>query len=168
MDPKSNAPVWLKTAETCIGVKEYPGSATNPLIARWAGKVSKFLGIKYDGDHVPWCGLFATYCVAENGFVPPSIAIRASEWGKWGVALAKPSPGAIMVFTREGGGHVAFYVSEDADYYHVLGGNQGDAVSVTKIAKNRCSAIRWPAGIPLPTHGPLVKKFDGKVSTNEA
>lgn len=164
----ADLPSWVLTAQTCIGVKEYPGAPNNPLIMRWATKVGKFLGAKYDGDHVPWCGLFAAFCVTENGIIPPSIAVRASEWAKWGVALKKPSPGAVLVFTREGGGHVGFYASEDANFYHVLGGNQGDAVSVVKIAKSRCSAIRWPAGVPLPTKGPLVKVFDGKVSTNEA
>jgi uncharacterized protein (TIGR02594 family) len=158
----------MLTARACIGVKEYPGAQNNPLIMRWATRAAKFLGIKYDGDHVPWCGLFAAYCVVENGLIPPGIAIRASEWGKWGVALAKPSPGAVLVFTRQGGGHVGFYVSEDASYYHVLGGNQGDAVSVVKIAKSRCSAIRWPAGVALPKTGPVFKALDGKASTNEA
>lgn len=168
MDKKSSEPVWLKTAQASIGVKEYPGAANNPLIMRMATKAAKFLGIKYDGDHVPWCGLFASYCMVENGFIPPSIAIRASEWAKWGVALSKPAPGAVLVFTREGGGHVGFYISEDAQYFHVLGGNQGDAVSIIKIARDRCTAIRWPKEIPLPTKGPILKKFDGKVSTNEA
>lgn len=168
MPNKSSEPVWLKTAEAQIGIKEYPGAASNPLIMRWAAKVSRFLGVKYDDDHVPWCGLFATFCMAENGFVPPSISIRASEWAKWGVALSQPAPGAVLVFTREGGGHVGFYVSEDAETFHVLGGNQGDAVSITRIAKNRCSAIRWPANYGLPKGGPVVKKFDGKISTNEA
>jgi uncharacterized protein (TIGR02594 family) len=159
---------WMDVAKSHVGLKEYPGAGSNPLIMQWAKKLGKVLGIAYTDDSVPWCGLFAAHCMADAGITPVAIAVRASAWEKFGVALAKPSYGAVMVFTRAGGGHVSFYVSEDADTYHVLGGNQGDAVSVTKIAKNRCSAIRWPAGIALPTGGPIIKKFDGKISTNES
>lgn len=161
-------PKWLKIAEPLIGTKEYPGAKNNPTIMQWASKLGRVLGITYTGDSVPWCGLFAAHCMKESGFTPPPIAVRASEWGKWGVKLSKGCPGAVLVFTRSGGGHVGFYVSEDSVHYHVLGGNQGDAVSVTKIAKNRCTAIRWPANYPAPTRGPVVRVFDGKVSTNEA
>ena len=31
----------------------------------------------------------------------------------------------------------------------VLGGNQGDAVTITRIAKSRCIARRWPPGRPV-------------------
>lgn len=163
-----NNPVWMNTANAMVGTKEYPGATSNPKIMQWAAKVGRFLGVKYDGDHVPWCGLFAAYCMTENGVLPPSIAVRASAWSTWGQALAKPAFGAVLTFTREGGGHVGFYVSEDATTYHVLGGNQSDMVNVTKIAKGRCSAIRWPAGMALPTTGSVVTKRDGGVSKNEA
>ena len=106
--------------------------------------------------------------MVENGLNPPSIAVRASAWGDWGTKLTRGTPGAILVFTRSGGGHVGFYVSEDAATYHVLGGNQSDSVSITKIAKDRCTAIRWPAGVPAPTAGPVVKQFNGRLSTNES
>ena len=42
-------------------------------------------------------------------------------------------------------GHVALYWAEDEDHYHILGGNQSDAVSITKIAKSRFLGARWPA-----------------------
>lgn len=161
-------PKWLRVATPLIGTKEYPGAQNNPLIMRWAKGLGRVLGITYTGDSVPWCGLFVAHCMQESGFTPPPIAVRASEWGKWGSKLDRGCPGAILVFTRSGGGHVGFYVSEDSAYYHVLGGNQGDAVSVTKIAKNRCSAIRWPPGAPASKIGSVVRTFDGKVSKNEA
>lgn len=161
-------PTYMDVASAAVGVKEVPGTANSPTIMRWAAKVGRFLGIKYDGDHVPWCGLFAAYCVSEKGLTPPSIAIRASAWGSWGVALSKPVYGAVLVFTREGGGHVGFYVSEDSQYYHVLGGNQSNQVSVMKLAKNRCTAIRWSSQLPKPKGGPIVRNFAGPTSTNEA
>lgn len=161
-------PAWMLTARACIGVKEYAGAQNNPLIMRWATRAAKFLGIKYDGDHVPWCGLFTAYCVIENGIIPPSIAVRASAWSTWGVPLVKPAFGALMTFSRKGGNHVGFYVSEDETTYHILGGNQSDAVNVTRIAKTRLTAIRWPSGRRLPTTGPITAKLGGRVSNNEA
>lgn len=163
-----NIPTWMTTARAAIGTREIPGHTSNPLILRWAAKVGKWLGMSYNDDDVPWCGLFAAYCMIENGFIPPSIAVRASSWADWGIPLSKPSPGAVLVFTREGGGHVGFYVSEDAQNFHVLGGNQSNSVCLTRIAKNRCAAIRWPAAYGLPTVGPVVAQFTGVISTNEA
>lgn len=161
-------PAYMDTATAAIGTKEVPGTANSPVIMKWAAKVGRFLGIKYDADSVPWCGLFAAYVVAEHGLTPPPIAVRASAWAAWGIALQKPAFGAVLVFSREGGGHVGFYVSEDATHYHVLGGNQSDKVCVMKLAKNRCTAIRWASQLPKPKGGPIVRAFGGPTSTNEA
>jgi hypothetical protein len=53
-----------------------------------------------------------------------------------------------MVFWRESinsyKGHVAFYAGEDETHYHVLGGNQSQTVSVTRITKQRFIDSRWP------------------------
>jgi len=55
---------------------------------------------------------------------------------------------------------VGFYVGEDATHLHVLGGNQGDAVSITRIPKDRLSEMRWPEGFPLPK--PQIVLLDAK------
>ncbi len=159
---------WVTTAKNCLGLKEYPGAPSNPAILNWAKRVGRYLGAKYDDDHIPWCGLFTAFCMVENNIIPPSVAVRASAWGTWGQALTVPHFGAVLVFTREGGGHVGFFVGHDETTYHVLGGNQGDKVCVTRILKSRCAAIRWPAGLPLPTGpAPAYSVFNGAVSTNE-
>lgn len=142
-------PKWLAHARTLIGTKEYPGKPSNPVIMTWAKKLAKFLGIKYTDDSIPWCGLFVTECMVEVGIMPPKVPVRASSWAKWGQPLKNPVPGAVLVFTRNGGGHVGFYVSEDYKYFHVLGGNQSDAVNIAKIAKDRLTAIRWPESQPV-------------------
>lgn len=134
----------------------------------WAAKVARFLGVAYTNDDTPWCGLFAAWVMNEHGLKPPKIAVRASAWSDWGQALVHPTPGCIITFTRQGGGHVGFYLSEDAESYHVLGGNQSNAVTITKIAKNRVSAYRWPAEAARPTSGRVRKVFTGKLSINEA
>lgn len=144
-------PTWMPYARTLIGVREVPGKGNSATIMAWAKKLgAKILGITYAADAVPWCGLFAAHVMDHVDIAPPPIAVRASEWGKWGRKLLSPRPGCILTFTREGGGHVGFYVGEDDTHFHVLGGNQGDAVSVTRIAKARLSEMRWPFGVTLP------------------
>lgn len=165
-------PAWLVAARAKLGTREAPGAANNPTILGWARRLGvKVLGIPYNADATPWCGLFAATCMAEAGVSSPLIAVRASAWSTWGQRLRpeRVSPGAVLVFQRQGGGHVGFYVGEDPDAYHVLGGNQGDAVTIARIAKSRCVAIRWPKGEPVhgkPVH--LSTRPGVPLSTNEA
>lgn len=145
-------PAWLVAARAKLGTREAPGAANSPTIMGWAKRLGvKVLGIVYNADSVPWCGLFVAQCVSEVGLVPASIAVRAKSWATWGANLDadKLAPGAVLVFERPGGGHVGFYVGERSDAYRVLGGNQGDAVTETWIAKGRCVARRWPRGVPV-------------------
>lgn len=143
--------IWMTYARSLIGVREVPGAGNSATIMGWAKKLgAKILGITYAADSVPWCGLFCAHVMDHAGIKPPAIAVRASEWGKWGRQLVAPRPGCILTFTRAGGGHVGFYVGEDDTHLHVLGGNQGDAVSITRIAKSRLSEMRWPNEIALP------------------
>ena len=145
-------PGWLKAARKKLGTREASGSANSPAILAWAKRLgTKVLGIIYNADSVPWCGVFVAYCLKEDGVEPAGIAVRATSWSTWGQALRaeRLAPGAVMTFERPGGGHVGFYVGEDAEAYHILGGNQGDAVTIARIAKYRCVARRWPTGRPV-------------------
>jgi uncharacterized protein (TIGR02594 family) len=158
-------PKWLAVARAQLGVREAAGPASNPKIMGWAKAVGRALGITYSDDSVPWCGLFAGYCVTQASYVPPPVAVRASAWSEWGEACS-PMLGCILVFKRQGGGHVGFYLGEDKTAYHVLGGNQSDAVTVARIAKDRCVAVRWPRGYPKTK--PVLMDATGKLSENEA
>jgi len=68
----------------------------------------------------------------------------ARSWLDWGKEVDRPCPGCIAVFTRGGGGHVGFYVGETAETVKVLGGNQGDQVSVREYPKSRLLGYRMP------------------------
>jgi uncharacterized protein (TIGR02594 family) len=130
-------PAWLRAARAKLGTREAAGAANSPTIMGWAKRLgAKVLGTIYNADSVPWCGLFVATCVAEVGLPTVPIALRAASWAAWGFPLAadRLSPGAVLVFQRPGGGHVGFYLGEDAAAYHVLGGNQSDAVTITRIA----------------------------------
>ncbi|WP_076071704.1 TIGR02594 family protein [Sphingomonas montana] len=146
---KALEPAWLRHARSLLGTREAAGAANNPTIMAWGLLLgAKVLGIVFNADSVPWCGLFVARCMHAAGLPSAPIALRAKAWAAWGVNLAadRLSPGAVLVFERPGGGHVGFYVGEDATAYHVLGGNQGDRVSVMRLEKSRCIARRWPRG----------------------
>lgn len=145
-------PGWLTVARGRLGTKEAAGSTNSQAILGWAKRLGiKVLGVLYNADSVPWCGVFVASCLAEDGIAAAPIAVRARSWADWGKALRpeRLSPGAVLVFERSGGGHVGFYVGEDDTAYHILGGNQGDAVTIARIEKSRCIARRWPEGRPV-------------------
>ncbi|HEX8554775.1 MAG TPA: TIGR02594 family protein [Sphingomonas sp.] len=149
---RAKEPAWLGAARRKLGTRKAPGPANNPTILGWAKRLgTKVLGILYNADDVPWCGVFVAQCLGEAGIASPSFAVRAKSWAGWEANLRpdRLAPGAVLVFERDGGGHVGFYIGEDATSYHVLGGNQGDAVSIARLAKNRLLASRWPRGVPV-------------------
>ena len=165
-------PVWYREARKWLGTKEIVGGKHSPTIMGWIkGLGSKTLGIIVNDDETPWCGTFVAHCMKTVGLPTAPIAVRAKSWLTYGRQLNGPRLGCILVFTRTGGGHVGFYDGEDATHYHVLGGNQSNSVSVTRIAKDRLSpgGMRWPIGPALPP-AKVIKKSPGnlKPSTNEA
>jgi uncharacterized protein (TIGR02594 family) len=157
-------PEWLEVAERYQGLKEIPGPNHNKTILAMLEKLHAW----WRDDETPWCGVFVGHCMAEVGLPYPKFYMRAKAWSDYGSLLRRDrlAPGAILVFDRAGGGHVGFYVGEDAGHYFVLGGNQGNAVNVMKLGKTRLVASRWPKGVPV-LGGP-VYLTGGKVSKNEA
>lgn len=156
-------PRWMKTAMLFRGLKEIPGPRHNPTILGWL----KSLRAWWRDDETPWCGVFVAYCMKESGLPYPKLYMRARAWSDYG-ALLRPdrlAPGAILVFSRKGGGHVGFYAGEDSGHYFVFGGNQADEVNVMKIGKSRLLATRWPRGEPVL--GKPVQMKSGVLSTNE-
>lgn len=137
------APQILLEALKLYGTKETPGPKSTPAIMQWAEELgAKRMGITYADDSIAWCGLFVAICVKRAGLEIPFIPVRAVSWVMFGNAVSIPMLGDVLVFTRQGGGHVGIYVGEDAESYHVLGGNQSDCVCITRILKSRLTAAR--------------------------
>jgi uncharacterized protein (TIGR02594 family) len=114
-------PRVLVEALALFGTKEVPGTASNPAILAWAREVS--VAGAYTNDGIAWCGLFAAVA-KRSGFEPVANPLWARNWLTFGTKASTPALGDILVFSRPGGGgHVGFYVGEDATAYHVLGGN---------------------------------------------
>lgn len=151
-DEAGSWPPWYGVALSLIGTRERRGDAANPVILGWA----EALGIPYSNDGIPWCGLFAAHCLASG---LPSEPLPANPLGArgfldFGVPLAKPAPGALLVFSRgdakSSAGHVGFYAGEDRQAFRIVGGNQSDSVSLISVPKHRLLGMRWPRSVPLP------------------
>ncbi len=160
---------WFLEAQRAIGITEDTGPGSNPLIIGWARR----LRIDYARDEIAWCGLFVAHCIGLTlpGEAMPANPLGARNWTRFGVACPVPQPGAIMTFWRGSPsgwqGHVGFYVGEDASAYHILGGNQGDAVNVKRFARSRFLSARWPQTAPPPTGAPRLLRPNGRLSNNE-
>jgi len=132
---------------------------------------AKELGLEkvYTADSIPWCGLYAAVVIHRAQRPVVDQPLWALNWNKFGVRVTEPMLGDVLTFTRKSGGHVGFYVGEDATAYHVLGGNQGDKVCVSRIAKSRLSQARRPQYNSQPTNiRKVVLASNGALSTNEA
>ncbi|GAA5100610.1 TIGR02594 family protein [Chryseobacterium ginsengisoli] len=151
-----------------LGINEIKGKMNNATIMSWA----KDVGVQkdYTSDEVAWCGLYVAKVVQKAGFQPVTDPLWALNWRKFGTKQTIAMLGDVLVFTRENGGHVGFYVAEDDSCFHVLGGNQSDSVSIIRIEKKRCVGIRrcdWKIAQPETVRKYIVAA-NGKISTNEA
>lgn len=144
------APLMLVNGLETYGTLEGRGYQNNPLILNWANYVGGWIGDWYDSDHIPWCGLWLAYIAKRSGKPVSQKALNARSWMQWGFASKTPQLGDVLVFRRPGGGHVGLYVGESDAYFHVLGGNQNDRVSIMRIAKTRLVGARryYEIGVP--------------------
>jgi len=131
---------------------------------RWLGKhevkdfedLTEFMDETGIGDirKEAWCGAYVDACMSRT--LPdeplPNNPRGARNWALVGREV-DPQIGAILVFWREKKsgwkGHVGFMAGEDASHYHVLGGNQSNAVSVARVPKERFLNARWPTTAPF-------------------
>lgn len=161
-------PRMAAEARRLYGTIETPGTADNPVILDWAREAG--LSKAYSADAVPWCGLFIALVARRAGKAAPAKPLWARSWSRFGVASPAAALGDVLVFARpKGGGHAGLYVGEDDTAFHVLGGNQADAVSITRIAKTRCIDVRRPIYRDQPASvAPVQLAATGAMSVNEA
>lgn len=155
---------WIDEAKKHIGLKEIKGSKHNAQIVMF-WKAIKRGGIK--DDDTPWCAGFVGAMLESVGIVSTRYE-SAKSYEKWGLKLDAPAYGCVVVFTREGGGHVGFVVGQDkSGNLLVLGGNQGDAVNVRAFPRARATAYRWPVGVKM-LRNDLPVLASAEISRNEA
>jgi uncharacterized protein (TIGR02594 family) len=160
--PAGAAAPWLVPALAELGQREHAGSADNPRIVRFYAQVGH---AEIQHDEVAWCAAFVG-AMLETAGVPSTRSLMARSYLTWGTALTTGRRGAIAVFRRgrdPSAGHVGFWLGESDDLIHLLGGNQGDAVSITTMAKADLLGLRWPTdNQPSAAQGstPAVATFD--------
>lgn len=160
-------PFWMLEARKHVGQREIAGRKHNPLILRWW----TLIRAPFSDDETPWCAGFVGG-VLESCKIRSSRSAAARSYLDWGQKLDKAVVGAIVVFSRPGSawsGHVGFVAGVDArGNLMVLGGNQGNMVSIRPFDRSRVLGYRWPVGMPVPA-GELPRlASDGKLSADEA
>lgn len=156
---------WLDVAESLLGTHEIPGPKSNPVIVEWAKAIGGNEARYYTNDDIPWCALFLAHCLTAEPSNCDLSAVDNKLWCpsymKYGTKC-KPVYGCIMNF----GYHIAFYISEDANYYYVLGGNQSNTVNVTRIPKGNLKRACWPTDkLDLLVDGPVQQSSNAKGGT---
>lgn len=149
-------PPWLKEAAKNLGVHEGVGAANNPTVVQFYADAG-FPGIKH--DDVAWCAGFVGAMLKRAGY-KPSGSLAARSYEAYGVNLHKPMFGCIGVKKRAGGGwlgHVGFVVAYDGSRVWMLGGNQGDKVSVAGFPVAQFTAFVVPKGTVLSALSPIPK-----------
>lgn len=161
-------PRMLEEARKLYGTFEVAGPADNPVLLVWAKETG--LAKAYNDDTIPWCGLFMAVVAKRAGKPVVEGPLWARNWATFGKPADRAQLGDVLVFRRaQGSGHVGLYVGEDYGAFHVLGGNQSDGVTITRIARDRCIAIRRPAYRKAPASAkPVQLAANGVLSVNEA
>ncbi len=107
------------------------------------------------GDDVPWCSAFANF-IAWLLRLPRSKSLAARSWLAVGtpVPIDKAEAGFDIVILQRGtgkqpgpevlnaSGHVGLFAGLDNGKVLILGGNQGDQVSVAAYPVSRVLGIR--------------------------
>lgn len=177
-------PLLLTEMLKLLTVKELAGKPSNPVILAWADEVAavaptpytRWAADWYNDDAIAWCGLALAVAAvrASQGRperMPPPKYLSAKDWLNFGrkTHIDDAMLGDVLVFSRDGGGHVALYVGEDEFAFHILGGNQKDAVNVMRKLKTECIGVRRPFYNAQPAN---VRKIpygaDGPLSSHEA
>lgn len=132
----ASVPLWFVYALGEVGETELAGHATNPRIAEYLRSTSA----PSTDDETPWCSAFCNWCVVKAG-TPGTGSAAARSWLGWGQRTAAPTYGSIVVLWRDDPksehGHVAMFVRKDLAHVWLLGGNQGNTVSIASYPLSR-------------------------------
>ena len=141
-------------AQRFVGIRETAGAASTPIVVAMLRLDQAWPA----GDEVAWCSAFVNL-IAWLLRLPRSKSLAARSWLTVGqpVALERAVAGFdVVVLTRgtgaqpgadvlEAPGHVGFFAGVEpgagGDVW-ILGGNQGDAVSVALFPRSRVIGVR--------------------------
>ena len=133
----------FELAQRYLGIAEIPGERDHPLIRWWHSLTT----IGETDDEVPWCSSFVNGICWELRR-PRSKSARARSWLDVGLSVDQEDAvhGDIVVLSRGTSpttGHVGFFAGWDGvGTVRILGGNQGNTVSVASYNRTRILGIR--------------------------
>ena len=109
--------------------------------------IKNAVGMDINPADTAWCAAFINGALGAKG-VKGTDKLNARSFLNWGEEVVEPSKGDVVVFSRGNPsgwqGHVGFYVgpSEREGYIRVLGGNQGNKVSIKDYPTNQLLGYR--------------------------
>lgn len=141
-DPQHDEFPWMAIATGELGQREIVGPGHNPRILKYL-RSTTLDSASASRDETAWCSAFVNWCLEQAGYAGTDSA-WAKDWINWGRPISEPRPGCIVVWDRDtvtgdritDGGHVGFYLADDADMVRVRGGNQSNAVSDQSYPKD--------------------------------
>lgn len=116
-------------------------------------------GANLDPAVTAWCAAFVNATLQQTG-IQGTGSNMARSFMDWGQPVTQPQEGDLAVFSRGDPsgpyGHVGFFKGyDDQGNIMVLGGNQGDAVSIAPYSPDRLLGFRragegmaQPSGMP--------------------
>lgn len=137
-------PPWLVEALRLDGLKEIPGKKHNPEVVRLFAEAGH---PRVQDDETAWCAAFVGAMLARGGYAGTG-KLNARSYLDYGIQPAKPQRGDIVVFPRGNSdwqGHVAFVAKVDDQFVHAFGGNQADAVNITRYSRAKVLGFRRPS-----------------------
>lgn len=137
--------LMIAREELARGVHEVNGPGSNPRIDEYHSATNAGTPPR-DGDATAWCSSFMCFCFESAGIRSPRRK-AARSWLEWGRETSHPKPGDVAVLWRvspnSGSGHVAMFVGfDDIGRPLLLGGNQGNAVSIKAYPPSRVLSYR--------------------------
>jgi len=142
-------------AQRWTGTSEVQGAVHNPAIVA----MLRLDGANVVDDETAWCSAFANY-IAWILRLPRSKSLRARSWLEVGrpIELAEASAAFDVVILKRGDGvqpgpnvidapgHVGFFASLESEIVTLLGGNQGNTVSLARFRRTDVLGVRrlWP------------------------
>ncbi len=138
-------------AQRFLGVSEVQGALHNPLVVAMLA----LDGTGIVDDETPWCSAFVNFVFWLLG-LPRSRSLSARSWlavGK-GVTVTEAVPGFSVVILKRGTGrqpgpevlkapgHVGLFAGYEDGWVSVLGGNQGNRVSIARFPVEQVLGIR--------------------------
>jgi uncharacterized protein (TIGR02594 family) len=156
--PMTVDPPWLTIAldELKKGVAELHDPEENPRIVEYLKTTKLDPPEAAESDETDWCSAFVNWCFEQCG-IKGTGRSNARSWLGFGDRITTPRKGCVVVFKRPPNpahGHVAFYIGEvpgnQGGSIAVLGGNQGDAVTIATQRKKMFLGYRWPSKEAYP------------------